>query len=39
MYGSKFGEGVYQFSNGKVYKGYFYNGHSDGIGKLIISKD
>lgn len=36
MCGSKFGEGEYKFADGKVYKGSFYNGHSDGFGKLIL---
>lgn len=37
MYGSKFGEGVYKFGDGKVYEGYFYNGHSDGEGKMQVN--
>lgn len=37
MYGSKFGEGKYTFNDGRVYEGYFYNGHSDGQGRLTIN--
>lgn len=36
MFGSKFGEGTYKFNNGNVYVGNFYNGLSDGFGKLTI---
>lgn len=36
MCGNKFGEGEYKFSDGKIYTGTFYNGHSDGHGTLTI---
>ena len=36
MFGSKFGIGKYKFADGRVYEGSFYNGHSDGQGKMTL---
>lgn len=38
MYGSKFGNGTYSFSNGNVYTGTFYYNQSDGFGKMTYQK-
>ena len=36
MYGSKFGQGKYNFSDGRKYQGNYYNGLADGQGVFYL---